>query len=150
MNKGELVAALAAKTEMTKKESEAALNGIIDVIAESMAKGEKVQLIGFGTFEALRHLRSQESSGSRGPQSPHRRFREDRCLQGPRFQSRQGPEGRCEQEEEVISVHTKNREIRLTVFFCPDYMSFSRWYCVPRIWRPSFASSRQGSVCIPG
>ena len=52
MNKGELVAALAAKTEMTKKESEAALNGIIDVIAESMAKGEKVQLIGFGTFEA--------------------------------------------------------------------------------------------------
>ena len=52
MNKGELVAALAAKTEMTKKESEAALNGIIDVIAESMAKGEKVQLSGFGTFEA--------------------------------------------------------------------------------------------------
>ena len=49
MNKGELVAALAAKTEMTKKESEAALNGILDVIAASMAKGEKVQL---GTFEA--------------------------------------------------------------------------------------------------
>ena len=52
MNKGELVAALAAKTELTKKESEAALNGILDVIAESMAKGDKVQLIGFGTFEA--------------------------------------------------------------------------------------------------
>ena len=52
MNKGELVAALAAKTETTKKESEAALNGILDVIAESMAKGDKVQLIGFGTFEA--------------------------------------------------------------------------------------------------
>ena len=50
MNKGELIAALAAKTEKTKKESEAALNGILDVIAESMAKGEKVQLIGFGTF----------------------------------------------------------------------------------------------------
>ena len=52
MNKGELIAALAAKTEKTKKESEAALNGILDVIAETMAKGEKVQLIGFGTFEA--------------------------------------------------------------------------------------------------
>ena len=52
MNKGELIAALAAKTEKTKKESEAAMNGILDVIAESMAKGEKVQLIGFGTFEA--------------------------------------------------------------------------------------------------
>ena len=52
MNKGELIAALAAKTETTKKESEVALNGILDVIAESMQKGEKVQLIGFGTFEA--------------------------------------------------------------------------------------------------
>ena len=52
MNKGELVSALAAKTEMTKKESEVALNGLLDVIAENMAKGEKIQLIGFGTFEA--------------------------------------------------------------------------------------------------
>ena len=42
MNKGELIAALAAKTEMTKKDSEAALNAVLDVIAESMAKGEKV------------------------------------------------------------------------------------------------------------
>ena len=81
MNKGELIAALAAKTEKTKKESEAALNGILDVIAESMAKGEKVQLIGFGTFEAK--------------ERPAR-------LQGPRFQGRQGSEGRCEQEEKVI------------------------------------------------
>ena len=52
MNKGELITALAAKTEMTKKASENALNAVLDVIAESMAKGEKVQLIGFGTFEA--------------------------------------------------------------------------------------------------
>ena len=52
MNKGELIAALASKTEMTKKDSETALNAVLDVIAESMAKGEKVQLIGFGTFEA--------------------------------------------------------------------------------------------------
>ncbi|MBR2853512.1 MAG: HU family DNA-binding protein [Clostridia bacterium] len=52
MNKGELITALAAKTEMTKKDSENALNAVLDVIAESMAKGEKVQLIGFGTFEA--------------------------------------------------------------------------------------------------
>ena len=52
MNKGELVAALAAKAELSKKDSEAALNAMIDVISETMAKGEKVQLIGFGTFEA--------------------------------------------------------------------------------------------------
>ena len=52
MNKGELVAALAAKSELSKKDSETALNALIDVISETMAKGEKVQLIGFGTFEA--------------------------------------------------------------------------------------------------
>ena len=51
MNKGELVAALAAKTELSKKDSEAALNALIDVIGETIAKGEKVQLIGFGTFD---------------------------------------------------------------------------------------------------
>ena len=51
MNKSELVAALAAKTELSKKDSEAALNALVDVIAETIAKGEKVQLIGFGTFE---------------------------------------------------------------------------------------------------
>ena len=52
MNKSELVAALAAKTEMTKKQSEAALLAVFDVITEAMAKGDKVQLIGFGTFES--------------------------------------------------------------------------------------------------
>ena len=52
MNKGELVAALAAKTELSKKDSEAALNGLIDVISDTIAKGDKVQLIGFGTFES--------------------------------------------------------------------------------------------------
>ena len=52
MNKGELVATLAAKTELSKKDSEVALNALVDVIGETLAKGEKVQLIGFGTFES--------------------------------------------------------------------------------------------------
>ena len=52
MNKGELVAALAAKTELSKKDSEAALNALVDVIGDTIAKGEKVQLIGCGTFES--------------------------------------------------------------------------------------------------
>ena len=52
MNKGELVAALAAKTELSKKDSEAAMNALVDVIGDTIAKGEKVQLIGFGTFES--------------------------------------------------------------------------------------------------
>ena len=51
MNKSELVSALAAKVGLSKKDSEAALAAVIDVISDAMAKGDKVQLIGFGTFE---------------------------------------------------------------------------------------------------
>ena len=51
MNKSELIAALAEKTELSKKDAEKALNAFVDVTSGSLAKGEKVQLIGFGTFD---------------------------------------------------------------------------------------------------
>lgn len=51
MNKVELVAAIAEKSELSKKDSEKALTAFIDVIEETLAKGEKIQLVGFGTFE---------------------------------------------------------------------------------------------------
>ena len=51
MNKTELVPAISEKTELTKKDSEKALKALIDVVAEELKKGEKVQLVGFGTFE---------------------------------------------------------------------------------------------------
>ena len=51
MNKTELVAAISEKTELTQKDSEKALKALIDVVAEELKKGEKVQLVGFGTFE---------------------------------------------------------------------------------------------------
>ena len=51
MNKSELVAAVAGKTELSKKDAEAAVRALVDVITEELAKGEKVQLVGFGTFE---------------------------------------------------------------------------------------------------
>jgi len=51
MNKTELVTAIAEKTELTKKEAEKALKAFTDIIAEELAKGEKIQLVGFGTFE---------------------------------------------------------------------------------------------------
>ena len=50
MNKTELVTALAAKTELSKKDAEKAVNAFVDVISEELTKGEKIQLIGFGTF----------------------------------------------------------------------------------------------------
>ena len=51
MNKTELVAAMAEQTKLSKKDAEAALKAFIDVVSEELKKGEKVQLVGFGTFE---------------------------------------------------------------------------------------------------
>mgnify|MGYP002762938515 CR=1 FL=1 len=51
MNKTELVAAMAEKAELSKKDSEKALKAFIDVVSEELQKGEKIQLVGFGTFE---------------------------------------------------------------------------------------------------
>ena len=51
MNKTELVAAIAEQAELSKKDSEKALKAFIDVVTEELKKGEKIQLVGFGTFE---------------------------------------------------------------------------------------------------
>ncbi|MCI8962084.1 MAG: HU family DNA-binding protein [Clostridia bacterium] len=51
MNKSELIAAMAAKTGETKKSAEANLNAFIETVSEALVKGEKVQLVGFGSFE---------------------------------------------------------------------------------------------------
>ncbi|MCR1841457.1 HU family DNA-binding protein [Murimonas intestini] len=51
MNKTELVAAIAEKTELSKKDAEKALKAFEEVVAEELKKGEKIQLVGFGTFE---------------------------------------------------------------------------------------------------
>ena len=51
MNKTELVAAMAEKTELSKKDAEKALKAFTDVVADELKKDGKVQLVGFGTFE---------------------------------------------------------------------------------------------------
>ena len=51
MNKTELAAAVAAKTEMTKKDAEKVVNAVFETVSETLANGEKVQVVGFGTFE---------------------------------------------------------------------------------------------------
>lgn len=51
MNKSEMVAALAQKADISKKDAEKVLTAFVDVVAESLKNGEKVQLVGFGTFE---------------------------------------------------------------------------------------------------
>ncbi len=54
MNKSELVAAMASQADISKKDAEAALKAFTDVVAKQLKKGQKVQLVGFGTFEVTK------------------------------------------------------------------------------------------------
>ena len=65
MNKAELVAAIAAKTGDTKKGAEASVNAFVDVITDALAKGDKVQLVGFGAFE----VRKRAARKGRNPRT---------------------------------------------------------------------------------
>ncbi len=65
MNKTELISAVAEKTEMTKKDAEKAVNAIIASVEEALASGDKVQLVGFGTFE----VRARAARTGRNPQT---------------------------------------------------------------------------------
>ena len=65
MNKTELINAVAANANLTKKDAEAAVNAFTSAVAESLKKGEKVQLIGFGTFE----VRERGARVGRNPQT---------------------------------------------------------------------------------
>ena len=51
MNKTELIAAIAEQAELSKKDTEKALKALVDIVGEELKKGEKVQMVGFGTFE---------------------------------------------------------------------------------------------------
>ena len=65
MNKADLIAAIAAKTGDTKKVAEASVNAFVDVVTETLKKGDKVQLVGFGSFE----IRKRAARKGRNPQT---------------------------------------------------------------------------------
>ncbi len=65
MNKAELIAAIAAKTGETKKAAEEIVNAFVDVVTEELKNGEKVQLVGFGSFE----VRKRAARKGRNPQT---------------------------------------------------------------------------------
>ena len=65
MNKTELVAAIAENAEISKKDAEKAVKACVEVITEELKKGEKVQLVGFGTFEVT----SRAAREGRNPQT---------------------------------------------------------------------------------
>ena len=71
MNKTELVAAMAKDTNLSKKDVEAVLKSFIDVVTDELKKGEKIQLVGFGTFEvstrAAREGRNPQTGETKSP-----------------------------------------------------------------------------------
>lgn len=65
MNKSELVASVAEKADLTKKDAERAITAVFDSISTALKKGDKVQLVGFGTFE----VRQRAARKGRNPQT---------------------------------------------------------------------------------
>lgn len=65
MNKTELIAAIAAKAELSKKDAEKALNAAIDSITAALVEGDKVTLVGFGSFET----KTREARTGRNPRT---------------------------------------------------------------------------------
>ena len=65
MNKAELIAAIAAKTGDTKKVAEATVNAFVETVTNALVEGDKVQLVGFGSFE----VRKRAASKGRNPQT---------------------------------------------------------------------------------
>ncbi|MEA3423781.1 MAG: HU family DNA-binding protein [Bacillota bacterium] len=66
MNKSELITSIAEKAEITKKDAEAALNAFVKSVEGALTDGEKVQLVGFGTFE----VRERKARTGRNPRNP--------------------------------------------------------------------------------
>ena len=71
MNKSELIDKIAGKTELTKKDTGLFVNSLTEAITEELVKGEKVQLVGFGTFET----RDRKERIGRNPRNPQEKIK---------------------------------------------------------------------------
>lgn len=69
MNKSELISAMSEKNGLTKADSKRALESFLEVVEEALADGEKVQLVGFGTFET-RERKARMGRNPRNPEEP--------------------------------------------------------------------------------
>lgn len=65
VNKADLISIMAEKSGLTKKDSEKALNAFVEAVGDALSKGDKVQLVGFGTFE----VRERSARKGRNPQT---------------------------------------------------------------------------------
>lgn len=65
MNKADLINAISIKTDATKKAAEESINAFVEVVSEALKNGDKIQLVGFGTFE----VRKRAARKGRNPQT---------------------------------------------------------------------------------
>ena len=65
MNKTELIAAVAEKTDLSKKDADAAVSAVLGAITDALKSGDKIQLVGFGTFE----VRNRAAKQGRNPRT---------------------------------------------------------------------------------
>lgn len=111
MNKTELIAAIAEQAEISKKDAEKALKAFVDVVTEQLKEGEKVQLVGFGTFEV------SERAKKRRKKSSDRKDNEDRSLQSSEIQSWKSSERCCKRIiDEQIKMHKRIQSDKPVVF----------------------------------
>ena len=96
MNKTELIAAVAEEAEMTKKDAEKAVKAVIDVISDALVQGDKVQLIGFGTWCTC------------WSQSFHSEGNQDSCIQSSGF-----PRIQTAERKSKRSKSKESKEIRM-------------------------------------
>ena len=85
MNKTELIAAMADKAEISKKDAEKALTAFTNVVADALTNGDKVQLVGFGTFEVTKRAERQGRNPATGdtitiPSSKSPKFKAGKSL----------------------------------------------------------------------
>ena len=69
MNKTELIAAVAEKTDLSKKDADAAVSAVLGAITDALKAGDKIQLVGFGTFE----VRNRAAKQGRNPRTGDRK-----------------------------------------------------------------------------
>ncbi|MFP4698324.1 MAG: HU family DNA-binding protein [Eubacteriales bacterium] len=85
MNKSDLVTAIAARTEISKKDSEKVVKAFVDVVTEELANGGKIQLVGFGTFDVAERAAREGRNPQTGepmqiPASKAPRFKSGKAL----------------------------------------------------------------------
>lgn len=70
MNKSELIASVATKSDLSKKDAEKAIKAFVDTVTETLVKGDKVQIVGFGTFEVTERAAREGRNPRSGESMP--------------------------------------------------------------------------------